>query len=151
VVHNPGLYGRRLFSPQALLRIVRGQVDVWRIVKIYAQRFVLAGEAIARDAARMLHIRLPNDLGRDLERIVARGVRIVLIFSRGEPGINLLKLQAGKSLSRLGNLYSIRILESGDHIFSRREHRSAMERVLSEDLYALPGVQAPDDKRAAVL
>jgi alpha-beta hydrolase superfamily lysophospholipase len=150
VVHNPGVYGRRLFSPQALFRIVRGQVDLWRIAKIYARRFLLAGEALARDAARSLHVPLPNDLGRDLERIVASGTRIVLIFSQGEPGINLLKLQAGKSLSRLGKLYTLRILEAGDHIFSRREHRSVMERVLSEELYALRSPQIPDNTRATV-
>jgi hypothetical protein len=30
----------------------------------------------------------------------------------------------------------VRILDSGDHIFSRRESRSIMENVLSEELFA---------------
>jgi alpha-beta hydrolase superfamily lysophospholipase len=136
VVHNPGLYRQRMVSLRAWLRIFTGKVNVMRIAAIYLQRLRLAGESILRDLARRLHIRLPHDLGWELEKIVADGIRVTFVFARGEPGIALLKLQAGSTVSRLGDRCHVRIVDSGDHIFSRREPRSIMENVLSEELFA---------------
>jgi alpha/beta superfamily hydrolase len=136
VVHNPGLYRQRMSSPRAWRRVFSGDVDVVRIAAIYLLRLRLAGQTMLREIARPLRIRLPNDLGWDLERIIANGIRVTFIFARGEPGIDLLKLQAGSTLSRLGGRFRLRFIDGGDHIFSRRVPRSLMENVLSEELYA---------------
>jgi alpha-beta hydrolase superfamily lysophospholipase len=136
VVRNPGVYRRRLLSVRAWLRIFTGQVDIVRIAVIYLERLRLAGEAILRDFARRNRVRLPHDLGLELENIVANGIRVSFIFARGEPGIELLKLQAGSTLSRLGDRCRVRIVDSGDHIFSRREPRAIMANVLCEELFA---------------
>jgi hypothetical protein len=152
VVRNPGVYRQRLLSVRAWLRIFRGQVDIVRIAVIYFQRLRLAGEAILRDFARRLHVRLPHDLGWELEKIAADGIRITFIFARGEPGIELLKLQAGSTVSQLGDRCHVRIVENGDHIFSRREPRCIMENVLSEELFAYAadedGATEPRSSRA---
>jgi pimeloyl-ACP methyl ester carboxylesterase len=137
--HNPGLYRRRLLSLQAWSRLFNGQVNVWRIGVIYLQRLLLVGEALLRRIARAAHIVLPNDLGRDLEKIVANRIRMTFVFARGEPGMALLRVQAGSTVSRLGELCRVRIVESGDHIFSQREPRSLMEDILSEELFAPVG------------
>ena len=142
VVHNPGLYRRRVFSLQAWRRIFKGQVDIGRIVGIYLQRLRLAGEAMLRDVGQRLGVRLTQDLGRELEGIVAAGIRVTFVFARGEPGIDLLKLQGGPAVSRLGDRCRVRIVESGDHIFSRREPRSIMEHVLSEELFMRADIAA---------
>jgi alpha-beta hydrolase superfamily lysophospholipase len=136
VVNNPRVYRQRVFSLRAWLRMFNGEVDIMRVAVIYVQRLRLAGEAILRDFGHRVGIRLPRDLGRVLEKIVAGGVRVTFIFARGEPGIELLKLQAGSAVSRLGDQCLVRIVDSGDHIFSRREPRSIMENVLSEELFA---------------
>ena len=136
VVHNPGLYRQRMLSLRAWLRIFTGQVNVVRIAAIYLQRLRLAGESVLRDLARRLGIRFPHDLGSELEKIVADGILVTFVFARGEPGIALLKLQAGSAISRLGDRCNVRIVDSGDHIFSRRGPRSIMENVLSEELFA---------------
>jgi hypothetical protein len=88
-----------------------------------------------------------------LERIVANGIRVTFIFARGEPGIHLLKLQAGSTLSRLGDRFRLRLIDGGDHIFSRRAPRSLMENALSEELYARaddPGETPDSDTRTAL-
>lgn len=136
VVHNPGLYRQRVFSFQAWRRVISGEVNVARIAGIYLQRFKLVGETTLREAARLLRIRLSNDLGWDLERIIGRGIRVTFVFAKGEPGIDLLRVQAGSALQRLGNRIRVRIIEGGDHIFSRPAPRHAMENVLSEELFA---------------
>jgi pimeloyl-ACP methyl ester carboxylesterase len=137
--HNPGVYRRRLLSLRAWSRLFKGEVNVWRIGVIYLQRFLLIGEALLRNIARSAHIVLPNDLGRDLEKIVTNRIRMTFVFARGEPGMTLLQVQAGATLSRLGELCRVRIVESGDHIFSMREPRSLMEDILSEELFAPVG------------
>ena len=138
VVRNPGVYRERVFSLAAWKRMVTGQVNILRILKIYMQRPLLAAESTLRDIARRLHLRLPNDLGTELEEVVARGVRVVFVFARGEPGIDLLKLQAGTSVKRLAERIRLRIIDSGDHVFTRSGPRAMMEQIVSDELLARP-------------
>ena len=138
VVHNPGVYRERIFSLTAWKRMATGQVNVLRIAKIYLQRPLLAAESISREIARRLNIRLPNDLGAELEQIVARGVRVVFVFSRDEPGIALLKLQAGTSIERLAQSCRMHIIDGGDHVFTRSGPRAMMEGVVSDELFLIP-------------
>jgi alpha-beta hydrolase superfamily lysophospholipase len=135
VVRNPGLYKERMQSASAWRRLLSGQVNVWRILKIYAYRQMLVSEAALRNVARTLRIKLRNDLGRELEDIVGRGVQVTFIFADGEPGIDLLKIQGGSSVTKLGDYCRVRIIKDADHTFSRSGPRSAMERVLSDELY----------------
>jgi alpha-beta hydrolase superfamily lysophospholipase len=136
VVQNPGLYRRQIFSAAAWKRLLSGQVDIWRIAKIYFYRPLLTLESRLRDIARRLHIRLPNDLGSELEEIYRRGVRIVFVFARGQPGIDLLKLEAGSSVKRLGETCRIHYIDGGDHIFSQSGPRAILKKILSDELFA---------------
>jgi alpha-beta hydrolase superfamily lysophospholipase len=136
VVHNPGLYRRQIFSAEAWKRLLSGQVNTWRIAKIYFYRPLMGLESKLRDIARRLHIQLPNDLGSELEEIHSRGVRIVFVFARGEPGIDLLKLEAGSSVKRLGESCRIHYIDGGDHIFSQSGPRAILKKILSDELYA---------------
>jgi alpha-beta hydrolase superfamily lysophospholipase len=138
VVRNPGVYRERVFSLAAWKRMLSGNVNILRIAKIYMQRPLLAAESRLRDIARRMRIRLPNDLGTELEAIVARGVRVVFVFARGEPGIGLLKLQAGNSVKRLGERCRIHTISSGDHVFTRSGPRAIMEKIVSDELFARP-------------
>jgi alpha-beta hydrolase superfamily lysophospholipase len=138
VVRNPGVYREKVFSLAAWKRMLTGQVNILRIAKIYMQRPLLAAESTLRDIARRLHIRLPNDLGTELEEVVARGVRVVFVFARGEPGIGLLKLQAGNSVKRLGERCHIHLINSGDHVFTRSGPRAIMEKIVSDELFVRP-------------
>ncbi len=144
VVRNPGVYKERIYSASAWRRLLTGRVNVWRIFMIYAYRQVLVAETALRNVARALHIRLRNDLGCELVDIVGRGVQITFIFAAGEPGIDLLKIQGGSSVRKLGEYCRVLIIQDADHTFSRSGPRSAMERVLSDELFlsraALPAV-----------
>jgi hypothetical protein len=125
-----------MFSVEAWARVLKGEANIMRIGGIYLQRVRLAAEAVLRDAARRMRVPLQNDLGWELERIVASGVGVTFLFARGEPGIDLLKLQAGSALARLEQQCHVRIVDSGDHIFSRREPRALMGNLLSKELFA---------------
>jgi hypothetical protein len=66
-------------------------------------------------------------------------VRIVFVFAKGEVGIDLLKIQAGSSIKRLGQRCRVHIIEGGDHTFTNRASRAALESALSEELFARHG------------
>ena len=136
VVRSPGAYRERLVSAVHWRKLLSGQVDVWRILKVSAHRLRLALQSASQEVARRLDIRLPHDLGSELEEIGARGVRMVMVFARGEPGIDLLRLQGGSSIKRLGERCRIHIISSADHTFSRMGPRAALEEILSNELFA---------------
>lgn len=143
VVHNPGLYNERVFSLGAWRRLLSGQVNLWRIVKIYAQRLILALRSSLRYVAHRLRIRLPNDLGWELEEVAARGIQTTMVFARGEPGLELLRIQGGAAaVRRLGDKCRVRILDGGDHTFSHRGPRAVLEDVLSLELFSPRGPTA---------
>ncbi len=136
VVRNPTIYRERIFSARAWRRFLTGQVNIWRIVRIYLHRPLLAVKSMLRDLARTAGVPLRNDLGRELEAIISRGVRVVFVFARGEPGIDLLRIEAGSMVRRLGERCRLRIIDSADHTFSRSVPRQVLEEVLSEELFA---------------
>jgi len=136
VVRNPGVYRQQVFSGSAWKRLLTGRVNIWRIAKIYFNRPLLALESTLRDLARFVHLSLPHDLGSQLLEVDSRGVRMVFVFARGEPGIDLLKLEAGSAVTRLGERCHVHIIEGGDHIFSQTGPRALMTKVLSEELSA---------------
>jgi alpha-beta hydrolase superfamily lysophospholipase len=139
VVHNPGLYKQRMFSLAAWRRMISGQVNLWRIVKIYTQRPMLVLESSLRNVARRLRIRLPNDLGWELQEVAARGIQTTMVFARGEPGLELLRIQGGSAVRRLGDKCRVHILDAGDHTFSHNGPRSVLEDVLSRELFSRSG------------
>jgi pimeloyl-ACP methyl ester carboxylesterase len=134
VVRNPAVYRERVLSAVAWRRLLSGQVNVWRIVQIYVHRSLLALESMLRDCARYLHIRLPRDLASELEAVAGRGVRVVFIFSRGDPGIDLLRLQGGSVVERLGDRCRVYIVDKADHNLSRSRPRAAVEEILADEL-----------------
>ena len=117
-------------------RFLTGQVNIWRIVRVYLSARWSELKSKLRDAARAAGIRLHRDLGRELDDVISSGIRVVFVFARGEPGLDLLKIEAGSMMRRLGERCRIVIIDSADHTFSRSGPREVLENVLSEELFA---------------
>lgn len=143
LVRNPTVYRSRLLSAAAWKKLTSGQVNVGYISKIYIYRAFLAVESTLREVARYLRIQIPGDLGWDLERIARRGVQLVFVFARGEPGIELLEILGGSSLKRLGERCRVHIIDSADHVFSKSGPRAVLEKILSDELYSSMERSAP--------
>jgi alpha-beta hydrolase superfamily lysophospholipase len=136
IVQTPITYSGHVLSAQLWRRLLTGNVNIRRVVKIGLGKVSLGVRVKLRDMARRLHIPLARDLARDLAHIAARGVRIVFVFSRGDPGIGLLEFHSGASLEQLGERYCVRIVDGADHNLTRSGPRSKFEEVLSEELFA---------------
>jgi alpha-beta hydrolase superfamily lysophospholipase len=136
VARNVKFYRDRMLSAAIWRRVFSGRLSIWRIVRIVMHRPLLNLRSRIYDCARSLRIHIPGDLGWELEELAARGVKMIFVFARGEPGIDLLKLQAGSSIKRLGAHCLIHVIDSADHIFSHGPMRNLLERVLSDGLFA---------------
>ena len=140
------VYGERIRSFRYWKKALMGQVDVSRIMMAYTLRFRLTLTATLREILRHLHIHLPNDLGWELERIAARGVQTAIVFARGEPGIELLRVEGGSALRRLGQGLRVHIIDGADHMFSRAESRAALEKILYEELFTASACKVRADQ-----
>jgi pimeloyl-ACP methyl ester carboxylesterase len=144
--HNPEMYLRQVIPSKFWKRLISRQINLRRLLKLYGCYGYELIQWVARDGARALRLPLPRDLGRDLEQLAARGVDIVFVFSRGDPGIALLRHQGGSAIRRLDQRCRIHIVDGADHVFSQSKPRAALEAILSEELFA-PLVQIPDVTR----
>ncbi len=142
VVHKPAAYLGRALSMESWRRLLFGDVSIWRVAQIYIHVPLMAMRSLIRNLARAAHIRLKDDLGRELKNLKTRGVRLVFVFSRGDAGMRLLETQSGLSMQQLSERYCIRVIDGADHEFTRTNARAALGQVLSEELYSRrPGVE----------
>ena len=136
VVHKPGSYVGRLFSREAWRRVLTGDANLWRMLKISLHSPLFKVTTRLRDWARRLNIPLRDDLARVLRTVASRGVRIVFVFSEGDAGIDLLKVQSGMSWEALSSRYCIHVIGGADHNFTHSASRATLEQILTEELLA---------------
>lgn len=136
LVRDPGVYRDRLRSVKSWRRVFSGEANIRRFAAVHFYRVFLSLQPLLRDAARFFHIRLRQDLGWVLKDMDARGVRTVMVFSRGEPGLELLRVQGGLSTERLSNRCRIHIIDGADHTFTRSGPRAELTGILSAELFA---------------
>lgn len=136
VVRAPAVYRELAVSRANWCKLLTGKVDVARIVKICFRRVALSLESTLRGLLRLMGLRLPSDLGWQLEQIAARGVQTTIVFSRGDPGIELLRMRGGSGIKRLGERCQVHIIDCADHTFSGSSSRAVLEKVLSDELFA---------------
>ncbi|MEJ1963839.1 MAG: hypothetical protein WDO56_20700 [Gammaproteobacteria bacterium] len=134
VMRNPGVYLDHAFSLKHWAKLLRGRVNVWRVVTVFPRRAWLAVDSRLRNLCRKLRIRLPNDLGRDLQAVAERGIRIVFFFARSDTGPELLKVQGGSVVNSLGDRCRVHMFDDADHIFSQRGARMRLQQLMSNEL-----------------
>lgn len=136
VVQKPTAYIGRAFSIHSWKRLWDGDVSIWRIVNIYLRTPLLALRTQLRKIARALKFPLKNDLASELRHLADRGIEIRFLFSSGDAGIKLLKVESGLSPRKLAMMYGMRTIEGADHNFTLSGHRAVLEETLSDALYS---------------
>jgi pimeloyl-ACP methyl ester carboxylesterase len=113
-------YGRRLLSPEAWKKLLKGQVRL----DAFAQVMVTRARNLARDrlriVARRVGIRVGDDLELELVAITRRNVALNFLFAANDPGIALLRDQGGSTVTRLQERkqLGIQIIDGPDHTFT---------------------------------
>lgn len=134
VVRNPGVYAQNVRSWRHWSKLLRGKVNLWRLISVFIRRAWLSIDSVARDVCRRLGIRISNDVGWDLQATAARGIRIVFLFARGDTGSELLKVQGGSAVKRLGDRCTVHTIDGADHIFTQRAARTRLLQLLTNEL-----------------
>lgn len=134
VVRNPGIYAEKLLSYTSWRKLMGGRVNLWRVLMIFLRRGLMTVGGSARDLSRLLKIRLPQDLGWELQSLASRGVRIVFLFARGDVGMDLLRMQGGSAVKSIGDRCRVHIIDDADHIFSQGAARNKLLQLLTSEL-----------------
>ena len=125
-------YWRSMGSVQGWLKLLRNDVGVATI----ARDVVARGRIVARhwrDAAGLRRDEHTNatartDLGANLRRLVERRRKLTLVFSRFDPGYDLLMVEAGgivKTQRKSGQV-NVWFIEGANHTFDARKPRAEM-------------------------
>jgi alpha-beta hydrolase superfamily lysophospholipase len=129
-----GALGARAVSAAHWKKLLSGQVEPARVLTVLSGRLALTLRSRLRALLRALHLHLPNDAAGQFEQIARRGVQVSIVFSQGEPGIELLQLQVGSALRRWRARCHVHVIEGGDHTLTRSASRVAIQRILTDEL-----------------
>lgn len=134
--------------PGKWLKVLRGRtkIGVRGALRLLADRWRLARRAgcPARPdtyptPASAAHPERP-DVPGDLARIVRHGRGLAFLFAKSEPGAWILKVSAGRGLTRLQRSGQVRVevIDGADHTFLNRAGRQALMDAMADWLQADP-------------
>ena len=127
---------RALLDPRRWWKLLRGRANVRVIAGAFAARAGLALRLRARELARLVRWPLQDDLAAELAATCARGVALQFVFSSNEPGLPLLRAEAGRIGARLEREGRLEVCEvaHADHTFAavagRRGLHAALDMLL---------------------
>jgi alpha-beta hydrolase superfamily lysophospholipase len=124
-VRDATYYAQSMRNPGKWLKLVKGQADLGYIIKFVIQRTTSLVRRFWSDSLDLVGVRSSGRLASDLNRYGMRGRAIDFVFSRDDPGFELLnsggRWVAGR-LRRRG-LSTVQFIEGADHTFSRKAWR----------------------------
>lgn len=119
------------------VKLLKGQVQLSVLLRVFVKRLGMTLAVRVRDLARAVHWPLTDDLGTELRRLTASGVRVQFVFAKGDPGEIMLREMAGSmlgALQRTGQL-NLRIFDDADHVFTdlglRRDMLAHLDQVMA--------------------
>lgn len=109
-------YMRSIRSRDRWLKLLRGEVQLGRVLRTASQRL------------RLLLPQKRDELHRDVDRIAASGRKLTFVFSRFDPGYDLLMMSAGRAVKRLRRQGTIALwrIDDADHTFEAQHSRDVM-------------------------
>ncbi|HEY2780405.1 MAG TPA: alpha/beta fold hydrolase [Steroidobacteraceae bacterium] len=134
VLAIPGIYAEKVLSFKSWRKVISGRINLWRVLMIFLRRAMMTAGSTVRDMSRLLKIKLPQDLGWELQSLAERGVRVVFLFARGDVGRDLLRVQGGSAVRSIGDRCRVHVIDGADHIFSQGAARKELLTLLTSEL-----------------
>jgi dienelactone hydrolase len=133
---------RSLLDPARWWKLLTGRAHMRVIARAVAGRALHALRLRARDLARALRVPLDNDLAAELARVTARGVSLNFVFSVREPGLTLMREEAGLRGMRLARDSRVKVcvVDRADHTFAGSAGRAALYARLDSLLQSPPSM-----------
>lgn len=119
-------YWQVMRDPESWKKLLSGKADLRNITSVVrarvASRLASTKERIAARLGRA-----PQGLAGDLDRLMARGVSVNLVFSEGDPGHALLVADLGARLDELAAKgLCVRVFPGADHNFHEMSSRAEL-------------------------
>jgi hypothetical protein len=129
-------YRTNAFRLAAWLKLLRGGVNLWELSHVMARRAHTVALTPIRAAARLLNIRLGDDLPTEIRAIARRGIRLQFVFAERDPGVELLRILGGATVRKLNTsgALGIQTIEGADHTFTTHAMRAALLSALDRSL-----------------
>lgn len=133
-------YRRTAFQPSAWLKLLSGGVNVRELLNVLALRLQAVARSHWRNIARTLRLPLQDDLGSELLKVSRQHTHISFVFSGGDAGQELLRLQAGSVTEKLRRkrTLDLAIIDGANHTFTDRRTRTELIQVLTKFLNTAP-------------
>jgi alpha-beta hydrolase superfamily lysophospholipase len=128
-----------LWRRETWMKLLRGGLSAQRLAQIARQALAWVTAKAYRGVARRVGLPMKDDLGRELMQLAARQMPMHFIFSETDPGLSLLRAQAGtvvEQLERQGRLH-IRLIPYADHTFTWAAPRQQLQDLLKDTISAL--------------
>jgi alpha/beta superfamily hydrolase len=121
-------YGRSARDPARWKKLLRGEVDLARLARVGVAHVARVARGRWADLREMVQPGSASLLSRNLRTIAARGRRIHVILSDGEPAQALLMTEAARTVRQMlrSGAMTLDRIRGGDHTFSRLAPRSAL-------------------------
>lgn len=133
-------YRRTAFQLSSWLKLLSGGVDIRGLLTVSLLRAKAVTKSHWRNIGRALRLPMHDDLGSELLRLARQRTQISFVFSAGDAGRELLRLQAGlvtQRLQRRGQL-DLEIIEGATHTFTDRKTRVLLVETLTQLLNRHP-------------
>jgi alpha-beta hydrolase superfamily lysophospholipase len=129
-------YRTNAFRLAAWLKLLRGGVNLWELSQVIARRTHTVALTPIRATARLLNIRLEDDLPTEIRAIARRGIRLQFVFAERDPGVELLRSLGGTTVRKLSGSGALEIqtIEGADHTFTTHAMRAALLSALDRSL-----------------
>jgi len=121
-------YQRSMRDPERWKRLLRGEADLGRLARVALAHAAKLARGRWEDLKEMLVPSLGTRLSQDVRAICARGRRMHVILSDGEPAAAILDTEAKRAVGRAKRrgLFTLDRIPGGDHTFSRSAARDAL-------------------------
>ncbi len=133
---------RSQLEPARWWKPLTGRANLREIAGAVVGRARHALRPRARDLARALRLPLDNDLAAELARVSARGVSLNFVFSCREPGLTLMREEAGLRGMRLARDSRVKVcvVDQADRTFAGSAGRAALYARLDSLLQCPPSM-----------
>ncbi len=125
---------RVLWHPATWLKLLKGGISPARLVQIGQETLKWACNKAYLAGARLLRLRIKDDLAYELTRIALRSIPMYFVFSDTDPGLAMLHALGGQAVARLQRqrALDISLIEQADHTFTNHAPRTALMRRLDQ-------------------
>ena len=126
-------YSQSVRSLESWKKLLSGKASLGYIFKFVFRVIFKRIKDIARSCMEIC-FGVRSRLANDLLQIQKKGVRINFVFSSTDPGLNIVRTEAGRVFKKglMSNAVDLKVIEGADHTFSKLSKRELLYQCLTD-------------------